>query len=56
MHESAADAAVLDEAGDEVHDLRVQDGRNLKVFAGGGGSGENEDAGADNGADSQCRQ
>ncbi len=33
--------------------LGVEDGRGFEVFAGGGGAGEDEDAGADDGADSE---
>ena len=39
-----------------VENLSVKNGGSLKKFSGGGGSGEHEDARADNGADAQRRQ
>jgi hypothetical protein len=37
----------------DVHELGVEDGGRFKVFAGGGGAGEDEDARADDGADAE---
>ena len=37
----------------DVHDLGVEDGGGFEVLAGGGGAGEDEDAGADDGADAE---
>ena len=51
MHEGSGRAAGAEEVDDQIEGLRVEDGRGLKIFSGGGGSGEDEDAGADNGSD-----
>ena len=53
MHERTVQIAVGGEVPEHVHDLGVEDGRDFEVFAGGGGAGEDEDARADDGADSE---
>jgi hypothetical protein len=53
MHEGAMDVAVGEEIPQDVHDLGVEDGRGFEVFAGGGGSGEDEDSGTDDGSDAE---
>lgn len=53
MHERSSGRASTKEISDEIKHLRMEDRRGLKVFAGGGGSGENKDARADDGADSE---
>ena len=44
------------EIDDQVEHLRVQDRRSLEIFSRRRGSGENENAGADDGADAQRGQ
>ena len=56
MHERSRGAAGAQEIHDQVERLRVQDGRRLKIFSRGGGSGQNENARADDGADAERRQ
>jgi hypothetical protein len=47
---------VLDEVGDEVHHLRVQDRGHGEVLARGGRACKDEDARADDGTDAERRQ
>jgi hypothetical protein len=56
MHECALKIAVANQVPENVHDLRVQDGGHFKVLASGGRPGEDEDAGTDDGANSQGGQ
>jgi hypothetical protein len=56
MHEGSGSAASAKEIHDEIERLGVQDRGRLKIFSGGGGSGENENAGADDGADAEGGQ
>src|SRR5215470_5808065 len=56
MHERSGGAPGAQEVDDQVEDLRVQDGRGLKVFAGCGSAGEDEYAGSDDRADAQRGQ
>jgi hypothetical protein len=45
--------AVAEQIPQDVHDLGMEDRGHFKVFASGGGPGEDEDARADNGTDSE---
>jgi len=51
MHERAVNVAAAHEVPEDVHDLGVKDGGGFEVLSGGGGAGEDEDSGADDGAD-----
>ena len=53
MHERSRGAAGAHEIDDHIERLRVQEGRRLKEFSGGGGACEYENAGTDDGADAQ---
>jgi hypothetical protein len=53
MHESSVHIAVAEQIPEDVHDLGVEDGGGFKVLASGGGPGEDEDSGADDGADAE---
>jgi hypothetical protein len=53
MHERTVDVAVAEQVPQDVHDLGVEDGGCFEVLAGGGGPGEDEDAGADDGTDAE---
>jgi hypothetical protein len=53
VHERSRGAAGAHEIDDHVERLGVQEGRSLKEFSGGGGAGEDENAGTDDGADAQ---
>ena len=56
MHQRTRGSAVLEQVRNQVHDLRVQDGGNLKVLARSRCAGEHEDAGADDGANAERGQ
>jgi hypothetical protein len=56
MHERAVEIAVTGQVPENVHDLGMEDGGRFEVLAGGGGSGEDEDAGADDGANAESGQ
>jgi hypothetical protein len=47
---------VANEVPENVHDLRVEDGGHFEVLARSGRAGEDEDAGTDDGADSQSSE
>ncbi len=53
MHENVRGAMSLEEVDDNIEDLGAQDGRGLKILSGGSGTGKNEYARANNGADSE---
>ena len=53
MHQDACGISVANQVYEKVEDLRVQDGRRFKVLASRGGSGEDENARADDGADAE---
>ncbi len=56
VHERSGGAAGAHEIDDYVERLRVQEGRSLEIFSGGGGPGKNENAGTDDGADTKSGQ
>src|ERR1700685_1783773 len=56
MHECSRSVAGAQKVDDYVECLGMQERRSLKVFSGGGRSGEYKNARADNRADSQRRQ
>ncbi len=56
MHEDLGRAAAPQEVHDDIEHLRVQDRWGLEVLAGRRGTSEDEDAGADDGADAQRGQ
>jgi hypothetical protein len=56
MHERTVQIAVAQQIPQDVHDLGVVDRGRFKVFASGGSPGENEDARADDGPNSEGGQ
>ncbi len=56
VHQRARARSVAQQVDDQVEHLRVQDGGNFEVLAGGGRAGEHEDAAADDGADAERGQ
>jgi hypothetical protein len=56
MHERAVHVALGHQVPEDIHHLGVKDGGRFKVLSGGCRAGEDEDAGADDGANSESGQ